>query len=74
MKVGAVNIDLVSLGAIIANSDSNDQSAFFRGLARELALQKSRYNVQLQWAYVRDELTKDERDELENAVGMLFGD
>jgi hypothetical protein len=72
MKVSAVSIDLVALGAMIANDDSKVQAEFFRGLARELALQKSRYNVQLQWAYVADELTKDEKSELENALGMLW--
>jgi hypothetical protein len=72
MKVQAVTIDLVALGALIANEDSKVQSEFFRGLARELALQKSRYNTQLQWAYVATELTKEERNELRDVLPMLW--
>lgn len=72
MKVQAVSVDLVALGAIVANEDSKTQAEFFRGLARELALQKSRYNTQLQWAYVAAELTVDERKELEYCLCMLF--
>lgn len=72
MKVSTVSIDLVALGAVIANEDSKVQGEFFRGLARELELQKSRYNTQLQFAYVRDELTADEQKTLADVLTMLW--
>jgi len=74
MKVQAATIDLVALGAQICNEDSTVQAEFCRGLARELALQKSQYNVQVQWDAVGRELTKDERAELKNALSMLWED
>ena len=72
MKAQSVTIDMELLGAAFANMDSNEQSSFFRGLAKELSHWESDFKKQTQFAHVSAELKEPEKKELENALGMLW--
>jgi hypothetical protein len=52
--------------------DSADQAKFFKGLAKELSMWKSKHNIGMQFAYVKDELDPKLMDYLEEALGMLI--
>ena len=72
MKAQSVTIDMELLGAAFANMDSNEQSAFFRGLAKELSHWESDHKKQMQFSYIATELKDAEKKELENALVMLW--
>ena len=72
MKAQSVTIDMELLGAAFANMDSNEQSAFFRGLAKELSHWESDFKKQTQFCHVAAELKDVEKKELENALVMMW--
>ncbi len=72
MRVRSVNIDMQALGAEFAGMDSSEQANFFKGLARELALWNSSHNIQVQFCFVSDDLNHKEKEELKNALEMLW--
>lgn len=74
MKVNkdTIKIDLELFGSEFANLDSGEQAKFFKGLARELKAWKTHSNKQMQFAYVGQELDDEEKEELANALQMIF--
>ena len=65
MKAEVVEINMELLGAAFARADSNEQVAFFKGLAYELKRFDSYYHKEAQFAYVASELTLDEKKQLQ---------
>ena len=71
MKAQEVTIDLELLGARFAHLDSKEQAAFFHGLAKELSRWESDHMKELQFFYVRGELSEPDLKQLDIALGAL---
>ena len=72
MMIQDVTINMKPFGASFGVADSKEQSAFFKGLAMELKTWKAQSKVQMQFFYVADELTEEEKAILENALSCLW--
>lgn len=72
MKVKAFDINLELFGAEFANMDSADQAKFFTGLAKELSMWKSKHQIGLQFACVKDSIDPKLTDYLDKSLGMLI--
>lgn len=67
-----ININWDLLGAKLAKLSDVEQGAFFHGFAQELNRYESKYAQCLQMAYVKDKLTKQDKDILEEVLPCLW--
>lgn len=64
MKQGLINIEWDIAGALLAQSDDNDQAKFIKAFLRECSTWGSRLQVEKQLAAVNHLLTDDEKEAL----------
>jgi len=58
----AIKIDWKLLGAKLANLSSNEQAEFFKGFVDEVMTWESHATMEMQMAYIREELTPTQRE------------
>ena len=63
MKLGFVT-NWEYVGALLAQSDDNDQAAFFKAFLKECKSWGTSYQVETQLAFINGKLTEDEREML----------
>ncbi len=62
MKTGLQPIDWATAGALLANADDNDQTAFFKAMCKEFKTWPTRHQAEMQLAYVNAKLTDEEKE------------
>jgi hypothetical protein len=66
MKYGTKDIDWAELGAMLAHTDDNAQSAFLASFCKELRLAcGTHYNTELQMVYIQKKLSDEDQELLE---------
>lgn len=68
MRLGILkDIDWDYVGALLARSDDNEQSKFFKSFVKECLTWGTHHQVEMQLAYVNSKLSDDEID----VLGMI---
>ncbi len=64
MKLGIRDVDWEQVGAMLAQSDDNDQAAFFKSFVKECNTWGTMHQVEMQLAGVNQKLTQEEKQTL----------
>jgi hypothetical protein len=70
--IDTIEIKWDLLGAKLARLSDHEQGLFFKGFARELDSYESNYKMEMQMFFIKDKLTKQEQNILENALSCLW--
>jgi hypothetical protein len=74
MKINTVSIDMEAFGAQFANMDDNEQSLFFKGLAREVKLWPSLHQAHMQFCAVGRLVPTEDRKVLGELLAFIGPD
>ena len=64
MRIGLQEPDWDYIGAVLANSDGDEQAKFFKAFLKECKTWGTEYQVQFQLADINHKLTDDEKETL----------